>query len=48
MRSLATLFVLLAVPALAEPVQLAAHRATYSLSLDTVQQRDGCAGQYGL
>jgi hypothetical protein len=47
MRSLATLFVLLAVPALAEPVQLAAHRATYSLTLDTVQQSSNVTGVRG-
>ena len=42
MRVLAALALLLAAPALAiaEPVQLAAHRATYTLSLDTARQGD--------
>ena len=39
MRLLAASFLLLAAPALAEPVHLAAHQATYTLSL--VNGRDG-------
>ncbi len=38
MRPLAALFLLVALPAMAEPVQLAAHRASYALTLDSVQQ----------
>ena len=49
MRLLAALALLLAVPVLAkaEPVQLAAHRATYTLSLDNSREGDvtGVTGQ---
>ena len=38
MRPLAAFFLLIALPAMAEPVQLAAHRASYTLTLDSVQQ----------
>ena len=38
MRVLAAVFLLLAAPAFAEPVQLAAHRANYTLTLDSVRQ----------
>ncbi len=38
MRLMAALFLLIAPPALGEPVQLAAHRANYALALDSVRQ----------
>ena len=38
MRLLAALFLLSAAPAFGEPVQLAAHRANYTLALDTTHQ----------
>ena len=47
MRLLAALFLLLASPAMAEPVQLAAHRANYVLTLDSVRQDSNVTGVRG-
>ena len=47
MRPQAVLFLLLAVPAAAEPVQLAAHRANYTLVLDSVRPSSTVTGVHG-
>ena len=47
MRRLAALFVVFALPALAEPVPLAAHRAGYTLNLDSVRQGSNVTGVSG-
>ncbi len=47
MRLVAALFLLSAWPVLAEPVPLAAHRANYTLTLDSVRQSSNVTGVRG-
>ena len=47
MRGLAVLSLLFALPAFAEPVPLAAHRAEYALTLDSVRQGSSVTGVKG-
>ena len=47
MRQLAALFLLFALPAMAEPVELAAHRASYTLTLDSVRPNSNVTGVTG-
>ena len=47
MRPLAAFFLLIAVPTAAEPVQLAAHRASYTLTLDSVRPNSNVTGVRG-
>ena len=47
MRPLAALFLLFALPAMAEPVDLAAHRASYTLTLDSVRPNSNVTGVTG-